>query len=367
MRINLIFPPRIQPKQWGEPCVYQPLELAYVAAVLEKKHNVEVIDAPTEGRKQISDFNKLNYRYGLTNEDINARLRSYSPDIVAISIPSSGWCTTTFTIAQITKNIDKNINVILFGMHPSVRPNECLMDKNIDYVIIGKPEYTIVELVDTIETGNVNPENIMGIGFIRNGKIIITPPRPLIRDLDALPFPAKHLLPMNEYFAAVKENPLRGEVNKRYANIITSRGCVNHCVFCSVHIMTGRSWRARSPKNVVDEIEHLIRTYHIKQIDFEDNNMALNKKRVEAICDLIIERKLNFEWSVPNGIRSDSLDTNLLEKMRKAGCKKIIIAPESGSQHVVGKIIKKNINLETVEQAVVLTRKAGIRVGCFLL
>ena len=180
MRINLIFPPRIQPKQWGVPCVYQPLELAYVAAVLEKKHNVEVIDAPTEGRKQISDFNKLNFRYGLTNEDINARLRSYSPDIVAISIPSSGWCTTAFTIAQITKNIDKNINVILFGMHPSVRPNECLMDKNIDYVIIGEPEYTIVELVNTIETGNVNPENIMGIGFIRNEKIIITPPRPLI-------------------------------------------------------------------------------------------------------------------------------------------------------------------------------------------
>ena len=109
----------------------------------------------------------------------------------------------------------------------------------------------------------------------------------------------------------------------------------------------GRQWRGRSPENVVDEIEQLVRTYHIKQIDFYDDNMTLNKKRMETICDLIVKRGLDIEWYTPNGVRADTLDENLLTKMRKSGCKKIRIAPESGVQRVVNQIIKKDLNKKT--------------------
>jgi radical SAM superfamily enzyme YgiQ (UPF0313 family) len=129
----------------------------------------------------------------------------------------------------------------------------------------------------------------------------------------------------------------------------------------------GRTWRGRSPENVVDEIEQLVRTYHIQQIDFFDDNMTLNKKRMENICDLIVKRGLDIEWFTPNGVRADTLDENLLRKMKSSGCKNIRIAPESGVQRVVDQIIKKNLNLEDVEKAVVLSKKVGIKVGCFFV
>jgi radical SAM superfamily enzyme YgiQ (UPF0313 family) len=224
------------------------------------------------------------------------------------------------------------------------------------------------ELVAALEQGITGDlEKIRGIGFIENGKTVITPPRPEIQDLDSLPFPARHLLPMDTYFVAVKEEPLRGVICKPWAAMITSRGCPYTCVFCSVHTVMGRQWRGRSPENVVEEIEQLVNTYHIKQIDFNDNNMSLDKKRMETICDLIVERGLDIEWYTPDGLRADTLDENLLTKMRASGCKKIRIAPESGVQRVVDRIIKKNQDLKEVEKAVVLAKKVGIKVGVFFI
>jgi len=129
----------------------------------------------------------------------------------------------------------------------------------------------------------------------------------------------------------------------------------------------GRQWRGRSPENVVDEIEQLVDTYQIKQIDFIDNNMSLDKKRMETICDLIVERSLDIEWYTPDGLRADTLDENLLTKMRASGCQKIRIAPESGVQCVVDQIIKKNQDLKEVEKAVVSAKKLGIKVGIFFV
>jgi radical SAM superfamily enzyme YgiQ (UPF0313 family) len=172
---------------------------------------------------------------------------------------------------------------------------------------------------------------------------------------------------MREYFAAVKEIPLRGEVHKPWTEILTSRGCPYNCVFCTHHIVWGKKWRGRSPENVVNEIEEVVKTYHVRQVDFLDDNMTLDPKRMEDICDLIVERKLKIEWFTPNGVRADTLSERLLTKMKKSGCKKIRVAPESGVQHVVDKIIKKNLDLKSVERAVALCKKVGIRVGCFFV
>jgi anaerobic magnesium-protoporphyrin IX monomethyl ester cyclase len=175
------------------------------------------------------------------------------------------------------------------------------------------------------------------------------------------------LLPMEEYYAVVKENPLRGEVSKPWTIMITSRGCPYDCVFCTHHTVWGRKWRGRSPENVVDELEQVIKTYHVKQIDFLDDNMTLDRKRMENICDLIVKRGLRVEWFTPNGVRADTLDEKLLRKMKRSGCKKIRVAPESGVQRVVDQIIKKNLDLKSVERAVVLCKKVGIKVGCFFV
>jgi anaerobic magnesium-protoporphyrin IX monomethyl ester cyclase len=368
MRVCLINPPRIHPRSWGKPTVYQPLGIAYVAAVLEKQHKVSIIDSPTEGWRNLEQIDETKYRQGLKNEEIADRIRRWSPDIVGINIPFSGWSKAAFEVASVVKSIDKDITTVVDGLHPTARPADCLSNPNTDFVVRGESEYTMLELVGALEQDNTKDfEKIEGIGFVKNGKNVITSPRAEIQDLDSLPFPARHLLPMEEYFAAVKENPIRGVIHKPWAIVITSRGCPHNCIFCSEHIVMGRNWRKRSPENVVDEIEQLVQDYSIKQIDFYDNNMTLNKKRAMTICDLMIKRKLDVEWYVPTGVRADTLDEELLMKMSASGCKGIRIAPESGIQRVVNDVIKKNLDLKDVEKAVVLAKKAGIKIGVFFI
>jgi anaerobic magnesium-protoporphyrin IX monomethyl ester cyclase len=367
MRVCLINPPRIQPKAWGKPNVFPPIGLAYIAAVLEKAHEVCIIDAPTEGWRNLQDADRATYRVGLSSTEIADKVKRWPPDVVVIEIPFSGWSKTAFEVASTVKGINKDIIIVLEGQHPSARPEDCLANPNVDFVVIGEPENTIFELIGAVGKGTQDLKKIMGIGFVKNGVPVFTSPRPLLEDLDSLPFPARHLLPMTEYYAAVKENPLRGEINKPWTIMITSRGCPYNCVFCTHHIVWGRKWRGRSPENVVDELQHVIKTYHVKQIDFLDDNMTLDRKRMENICDLIVKRGLSIEWFTPNGVRADTLDEKLLRKMKESGCKKIRVAPESGVQRVVNQIIQKNLDLRSVERAVVLCKKVGIKVGCFFV
>jgi anaerobic magnesium-protoporphyrin IX monomethyl ester cyclase len=353
---------------WGKPSILQPLDIAYVAAVLEKDHEVHIIDAANEGWKTLQDVDGNKYRQGLKNDEIAARLKKWSPDLVQITIPFSGWWKPAYEMAQIAKTTNENAVIVLSGLHPSAQPSECLSHPNVDYIIVGEPEVTAKELANTLDQKKgFDLKKILGIGYLKEGQPIITPPRPPIQDLDSLSFPARHLLPMEEYFAAVKENPLRGEIGHHWTTMITSRGCPYNCVFCSVHTLMGKQWRARSPQNVIAEIKQLVDTYGIKQIDFSDENICLDKKRMETICDLIVENKFDLEWFTPNGVRADTLTPTLLRKMKASGCKKIRLAPESGVQRVVDEIIKKDLKLTDVEQAIVWAKKAGIHVGLFFV
>jgi len=367
MRVCLINPPRIQPKAWGKPNVFPPIVLASVAAVLEKRHEVKIIDAPTEGWENLQDLDESKYRVGLSPETIAKYIAQWKPDIAVLEIPFSGWSRTAFEVAATVKEVNKNITVALFGLHPSSRPTECLHVSDVDFVVVGEPENTISELVEAIEQGKQSFNTIKGLGFRENGKPILTDSRPPIDNLDILPFPARHLLPMDVYAKAVKQNPLRGEIHKPYTIIITSRGCPYNCVFCSSCVVWGKKWRPRSAKNVVDEVEQVVKKFEIRQIDFSDDNMTLDRQRMMDICDLIIERRIKVEWFTPNGIRADTLDEALLRRMKAAGCRKIRIAPESGVQRIVNDVIKKNLDLRKVEEAVVLCKKVGIKVGCFFV
>ena len=338
-----------------------------IAAVLEKKHAVSVIDAPTEGWRNVTDIDESKYRVGLSTQTIKERLGVWKPDMVVIEIPFSGWSRTAFEVVHTVKEANKNIVTVLIGQHPSARPEACLSDLEVDFVVSGEPEMTVSELVEALEAGKQDFGSIDGLGFRKAGKPTLTHPRAIIKDLDSLPFPARHLLPMKLYNEAVKENPLRGEISKPWTIMTTSRGCPYNCVFCTNFIVWGRTWRGRSPKNVVDELEHVVKTYGVRQVDFYDENMTFDRKRIGDICDLIVERGLHIEWFTPNGIRADTLDETLLRKMKRAGCKKIRVAPESGVQRVVNEVIGKCLDLKAVEQAVVLCRKVGIKVGCFFV
>ena len=122
MRVCLINPPRIQPKAWGKPSVYQPMDLAYVAAVLKKEHEVLVIDIPNEGWEILGEMEGAMYRQGLKNEVVAERIQNFKPQLVVMPIPFSGWAKAAFLVSDAVKGVDKGIKVAIFGLHPSVRP-----------------------------------------------------------------------------------------------------------------------------------------------------------------------------------------------------------------------------------------------------
>ncbi len=344
------------------------MDIAYVAAVLEKENEVRVIDVPNEGWNNLEEINGAKYRQGLNDKEIIERIESYLPEVVVITVPFSGWSSAAFGVAALVKRVSKETTTVLIGLHPSARPTECLRQPNVDFVVIGEPEKTVLELASFLEQGRRNElHKVKGIGFVENGETKINASRPFIEDLDSLPFPARHLLPMKQFFEAAAKMPISGNLRKPSVRMLTSRGCPYGCIFCSNHLVMGKKWRARSTGNVISEIEHIISTYGVHQIDFLDDNIAFDRKRLMSICNLIIEKDLNIEWCTPNGVRADSLDEELLRKMRKAGCVSILIAPESGVQRVVDQIIKKKQDLKKVEEVVIAARKLGIRVGCFFI
>lgn len=366
MKVCLVNPPYLLPDNWkGMIRVSQQLGLAYVAAALEKAgHEISIIDCVAEDWK--STHNEEGRKYaGISFAELGDRIKKLSPDAVGITtFTSQKW--SALQSAKAAKDADKKIIVFLGGPHISVRPDDCLSDKNVDFVVIGEGEISTVEAINALQNGKYLSK-IKGIGFKENGRIILNERMQLIENLDGLPLPARHLLPMEKYFEAARSMQTARASGRKWASMITSRGCPYNCIFCSIHLSMGRKWRARSPENVIAEIEEFVSKYGVEQINFEDDNMSLDRRRMEKICDMIVERKIKIEWNCPNGLRADSLDEPLLMKMKAAGCTGIFVAAESGVQEVVDKIVGKNLDLKKVENAVIMCKKVGISVGVFFV
>ncbi|NOZ68894.1 MAG: radical SAM protein [Deferribacteres bacterium] len=371
MRICLINPPQTLHRRFGAPYVFQPLGLLYVAAVLERRHQVYVLDASVEGWRNLREINGR-YYLGLSFDEIRERIRAIKPDLAGITVPFSINEANAVRTASEVKAVDKDIITVLGGVHPSVRPRETLLSGCVDFVIIGEGEETAWELVETLEDGSsCRLKDIAGIGFMKGSRPVLTRRRPLVRDLDSLPFPARHLLPMHEYFSAMRIT--RGAramytFHERWTSVITSRGCPYNCRFCSIHLTMGRKFRARSPENIIAELKLAVADYGIRHINFEDDNLTLDKRRAGRIFDMMADSGLNVSWSAPNGIRADTVDRELAGKMKRSGCKRVFVAPESGSQDVVTRIIGKKLDLRRIEEAVALFREHGIVVdGSFVM
>lgn len=141
----------------------------YVAALLEKQHKVRIIDAPAEGYKNLELIDPRKYRFGLSNKQIEAEIKQFSPDVVVITAPFLGWWKSVFEVATAAKEVDKNIVTVLIGMDPSVRPIDCLNEPNIDFVVIGEPEQGVLELVNALGNAKSDEQikNVKGIAFMR--------------------------------------------------------------------------------------------------------------------------------------------------------------------------------------------------------
>ncbi|MBF0154186.1 MAG: B12-binding domain-containing radical SAM protein [Magnetococcales bacterium] len=371
MKILLINPPLHNNKAVGDPLIFQPLGIAYIAATLEHDHDIRILDANVEGWNRVAKGGDQ-LGIGLTFAEIRERIVQASPDIVGVTIPFSTNAACSLEVAAIAKEVNPAIVTILGGPHPSVRPLETLNEKQVDYVVIGEGEATMVELVRAIETNDLAAlPAIKGIGYKEGGEARLTPSRPMNNDLDTIPLPAHHLLPMQLYFDAFEGGAGARKdyvYHHRWASMITSRGCPYNCNFCSIHLSMGKKFRTRSIDNVMLEVQRLVEQYGVKHINFEDDNLTFRQERIHDMCQRILDRQYQFSWSTPNGIRADKLGEPLIRSMAESGCRRVFVAPESGVQHVVNNIIQKKMDLKDVEVSVKLFARYGVAVdGSFVM
>lgn len=366
-RVLLINPPR-NLINYKTQFISPPLGLAYIAPVLEREGiEVSILDAIAEGFYNIERIENDIYKCGLSWDEIEQRIREYRPNIIGVSCMFTARFANALQISKIAKKVNKSIITVLGGMHPSTCPHQVLQYESIDFIIIGEGEKSFLSLVRQLGVPSNDLSKIKGLGYRNNGRITINPEKDFIEDLDEIPLPARHLLPMERYFQI---NTGRDSLSteKRQTSLITSRGCPYHCTFCSAIALWGRKWRKRSAENVLQEIEQLVRKYKIKEISFEDDNLILDRDRFEKICQGIIERDFRIKWNTPNGIAIKNLDPNLIKLMRKSGCKRLNFGIESGDKYILNEVIKKELSLDRVKQVIAWCKSEGIiTLGYFVL
>lgn len=361
MRILLFYPPiTIRGEDTTQPGIAPPLGLANIAAYIEREgYNMAICDALAEGAGTL-ERGKNYLRVGLTEKQIVERIEYYKPDIVGISTMFTALAPDSHRLAEIVKNVCPNTLVVFGGSHASVLSRGVLTDKNVDLVVMGEGEETFLEIARRFEKKK-NLDNILGTAVHgKNGKVFVNKPRPFIKDLDSLPFPARHLLPMDIYFNISKKSET-GSYVMRYptTEIVSSRGCPNNCIYCAVPKLWGRTWRPFSAGRVLLEMEFLVKRYGVKEIHFIDDNVSVSKSRLLEICNGIIEKKLDIKWTAPNGIAIWSLDKPLIRKMKESGCYRLTFGIESGCPETQ-KYIRKNLKLNKAREIMKIANGLGL-------
>jgi len=321
--------------------IIPPIGLTYLAAVLERNnHEVQIIDA-----------NLSNIRHEKIIDHF-----IFKPDLVGLGVNLLTFKEALNCARQI-KFRYPDIPIVFGGPHASSQAQYILEQNDvIDAIVIGEGEYTLLEIAESMSKKNIF-EGVNGVIYKQDGSIIQNKPRPLIVNLDCLPYPAYHLLP-----------PLRAYKTRSRAEpvgyIFTSRGCPSACTFC--YRTFGTTWRPHTPRRVIDEISYLVKTQGIKQIDILDDNFTFRSDRASEILDLIIERNFKLKINLQSGIRIGRINEPLLRKMKKAGVFKIGFGVESGDEGIL-KIIKKGIQLKKVVDLTKEARSLGIVTHAFYI
>jgi anaerobic magnesium-protoporphyrin IX monomethyl ester cyclase len=330
MKVLMINPPYNSSKYKFIGLVAPPLGIAYIAAMLERNGvTVKILDAPA---------------LEIGHDAVKNEIQNYRPDVVAVTsvTPTIGSALKT---AKISKEANPDAITVLGGYHPTFTYQEVLKNDFVDVVVCGEGEQTMVELVDAIDKGK-NLREVEGIAV----KEFKTTPRAIIEDLDSIPFPARHLLPMDEYKIL--------NMKLTTGTIVSGRGCPYKCSFCASSAMHGHKLRLRSSENVVDEMEHLVSDHDIEMVAFMDDTFTINKSRVYDICETMKERGLDNYWGCT--ARVDTISEDLLKTMKDAGCITIFLGVESADQQLLNQL-NKETSINRIKKTFELTKKYGMR------
>jgi len=327
----------INPADKGIPDKMPPLDLASIASFLEE-NGISV---------KIVDFN-------IEKKTLEHWLSFYQPKFLGISGTTHNRF-ESFRIANLAKTFNKEIITIYCGSHATFTANETLRNiSEIDFVIRGEGEEIFLELLKTF-SADQKFEKIRGLSFRMDDTVVDNPSAGRLH-LDSLPQPAYHLLDMKKYEIKMEF------IKKRGISVASSRGCLHHCNFCLASRMFNNLLTVRSAKNVVDEIEKLLKEYHFQAIKFVDCVLTLDREHIENLCDEAVNRNLQFPWEAE--IRPGTVDEFLLEKMQKAGCYYVDIGIESASQKVLD-LMRKGITIEQIQKSLEMCNQFGFKIKAF--
>lgn len=314
-----------------------PFFLAYAAAVLEKNGiEVTLVDAIAEGDSEDRFMDKI---------------REFAPDLILLET-STPSIYHDLEIAEKIKN-KFDAKIVFSGAHVSVLYDEILGNGLIDYILIGEYEYTLLDLVTHLAERK-SLEDVKGLAYTESGVVKVNPRRQLV-NLDELPWPARHFLPMDAY------NDTFCDLPQPSAQMVTSRGCPFKCVYClwPKVMYGGPAYRTRDSTDVVKEMKWLTREYNLKSIYFDDDTFNIGKNRILEICEEIKKNDVDVPWAVM--ARADTSDKRTLKAMRDAGLYAIKYGVESGVQEIVD-ASRKKLDLNKVRDTVRETKELGIKV-----
>ena len=314
-----------------------PLGLAYLAAVLrEHGHGVKIVD--------------------LAVEDVDWRTYPYQEfDLVGLSVDTLRY-PAALEIARVVK--EKGGRVVLGGPHVSFFYEEPLESGLTDWVVRNEGEYPLLDLVEHLERKQPL-EEVKGLVYLSNRNLVVNPPAPFVEDLDSLPFPARDLLPLDLY---------THKIQKRYAaTLISSRGCPFDCEFCSSSRFNGTRWRARSPENILEELDLLYNKYGYRAVAFFDDNFTLDPYRVDRLCQKLLKKGWDLIWFALSRVDTVVRNAKLVELMAKAGLRMLFLGFESAAQETLDKYGKK-LKVEEALKAMDILRRNKVKVvGSFIL
>jgi len=333
----------IRPGRWYNRMSFgQPMGVLYLISVLREKY-------PSKYQFDLIE----QALYELTTEEIKERFQKFDPDLLGFSA-SSMEAGEMEEIARMVKKEKSSCITVLGGPHASIFYDRALKNSDIDYVVIGEGEETFPELLDALEQNKPLAE-VKGIGFIREGQLVLTEQRPFIEDLDSIPLPAWDMVNLKKYSRAPS---MSGTSHSRpWAFLFTTRACPFKCAYC--HNIFGKKPRKRSVENVLKEIELLVYQHKVKELHIIDDIFNVDLPRAKRICDEIVNRGIKVKIAFPNGLRADMMDRELIQKLKKAGCYSTIYAIETASPRLQ-KLIHKNLNLEKTRQVIEWTYQEGI-------
>ncbi|MDQ7837049.1 MAG: radical SAM protein [Thermodesulfobacteriota bacterium] len=337
--ILLIYPAYTYPRK------SPPLGLAYLAAYLRE----------AGFRPYIHDFNT----HPLTDDAFMNLLGSRKWLIVGISFMTNQFGEVS-RLAPLIKQVMPDIPLVAGGPHPSSIPERTLQElPALDIIVRGEGEETLKELAEAMSEGRAFG-HIPGLCFRAQEGVIRTPDRAFIRDLDRLPFPAWKYLDLNKYNVF----NISGKGDAPVFALLSSRGCPNFCTFCDSHTIFGRKFRPRSAQNIFDEIIYLNKTYGMVEFDFVDDLVTIQKKRILELCELIGKSDIPFRWMA--NARVNTVDREMLQAMKDAGCIRVDFGVETGDQYV-RKLMRKNITDVQIRNAHQIAHDIGISTGSFTM